>query len=75
MTTTQMTQTTFWDDMLDYISIYDKPKRPKGRPISKLTEEEKAQRYRDSSKKYDDKNKEQILIHKTKVNDLKRVSQ
>mgnify|MGYP006136462345 CR=1 FL=1 len=67
MTTTQMTQTTFGADMPDYISIYDKPKRPKGRPISKLTEEEKAQRYRDSSKKYYDKNKEQILIHKKKL--------
>ena len=75
MTTTQMTQTTFGADMPDYISIYDKPKRPKGRPISKLTEEEKAQRYRDSSKKYYDKHKEQILIHKEKVNDLKRLSQ
>ena len=67
MTTTQMTQTTFGADMPDYISIYDKPKRPKGRPISKLTEEEKAQRYRDASKKSDDKNKEHIVIHKNKL--------
>ena len=65
MTITQMTQTDE-NDMPEYISIYDKTKRSIGRPISKLTEEEKAQRYRDSSKKYDDTNKEQILIHKQK---------
>ena len=42
MTTTQMTQTDE-DDMPVYISIYDRPKRPVGRPKNKiqLTEEEK----------------------------------
>ena len=42
MTTTQMTQTDE-DDMPVYISIYDRPKRPVGRPRNKiqLTEEEK----------------------------------
>ena len=35
------------DDMPIYISIYDKPKRGKGRPLScKLTDEEKAERKR-----------------------------
>ena len=70
-TTTQMTQTGE-DDMPEYISIYEKPRRPRGRPISKLTDEEKAQRYRDASKRFYDNNREQILIHKKKVNDLKR---
>ena len=61
--TTQMTQTGE-DDMREYISIYEKPRRPRGRPISKLTDKEKAQRYRDASKRFYDENKEQILIHK-----------
>ena len=70
-TTTQMTQTGE-DDMPEYISIYEKPRQKRGRPISKLTVEEKAQRYRDASKRFYDNNREQILIHKKKVNDLKR---
>ena len=73
-TTTNMNVMTQTEDMPEYISIYDRPKKTKGRPISKLTEEQTAQIYRDSSKRYYDKNKEQILIHKKTVNDLKRLS-
>ena len=38
-----MTQTTFGDDMPEYISIYQRPNKPKGRPKNKiqLTDEEK----------------------------------
>ena len=39
--------TTYEEDMPIYISIYDKPKRGKGRPFScTLTEEEKKERAR-----------------------------
>ena len=39
--------TTYDDDMPIYISIYDKPKRGKGRPFScTLTDEEKKERTR-----------------------------
>ena len=39
--------TTYDDDMPIYISIYDKPKRGKGRPFScTLTDEEKKERAR-----------------------------
>ncbi len=41
------------DDMPEYVSIYERPRGKKGRPkTSTLTEEEKAQRYRDASKRY-----------------------
>ena len=53
MTTTQMTQTDE-DYMPVYISIYDRPKRPVGRPKNKiqLTEEEKKERMRKLASKH-----------------------
>ena len=53
MTTTQMTQTDE-DYMPVYISIYDRPKRPVGRPKNKiqLTEEEKKERMRELASKH-----------------------
>lgn len=48
MTTTQQIFNT--DDV--YVSIYDKPKRGKGRPKSSLTDEEKAQRRREIALKH-----------------------
>ena len=37
---------------VEYISIYDKPKRGKGRPKSSMTDEEKAQRKREIALKH-----------------------
>ena len=53
MTTTQVTQTDE-DYMPVYISIYDRPKRPVGRPKNKiqLTEEEKKERMRKLASKH-----------------------
>ena len=49
----QPTQTMECTTEVPYISIYDKPKRPRGRPkTSTLTDEEKAQRKRDIATKY-----------------------
>ena len=52
MTTTQQVFNT--DDV--YVSIYDRPKRGKGRPKSSLTDEEKAQKKRDNQKKWYNEN-------------------
>ena len=52
MTTTQQEFNT--DDV--YVSIYDRPKRGKGRPKSSLTDEEKAQKKRDNQKKWYNEN-------------------
>jgi hypothetical protein len=52
MATTQQISNT--DDV--YVSIYDKPKRGKGRPKSSLTDEEKAQKKRDNQKKWYNEN-------------------
>ena len=48
MTITQQVLNT--DDV--YVSIYDRPKRGKGRPKSSLTDEEKAQRKREIALKH-----------------------
>ena len=41
------------DDMPEYVSIYDKPKRGRGRPKTcKLSDEEKRQRNRDNATRY-----------------------
>ena len=49
----QPTQTMECTTEVPYISIYDRPKRPRGRPkTSTLTDEEKAQRKRDIATKY-----------------------
>ena len=48
MTTTQQVFNT--DDV--YVSIYDRPKRGKGRPKSSLTDEEKAQKKREIALKH-----------------------
>ena len=52
MTTTQQVFNT--DDV--YVSMYDRPKRGKGRPKSSLTDEEKAQKKRDNQKKWYNEN-------------------
>ena len=52
MTITQQVFNT--DDV--YVSIYDRPKRGKGRPKSSLTDEEKAQKKRDNQKKWYNEN-------------------
>ena len=59
MTTTQMTQTDE-DDMPVYISIYDRPKRPVGRPKNKiqLTEEDKKERMRKLASRHYSENHE-----------------
>ena len=50
---TQPTQTMECTTEVPYISISDRPKRPRGRPkTSTLTDEEKAQRKRDIATKY-----------------------
>ena len=56
---------------IEYISIYDKPKRGKGRPSgSKYTDEQKAERARISTMKYYynnlEKERERSRINKTK---------
>ena len=49
----QPTQTMECTTEVPYISIYDRPKRPRGRPKTcTLTDEEKAQRKRDIATKY-----------------------
>ena len=60
MTTTQQVFNT--DDV--YVSIYDRPKRGKGRPKSSLTDEEKAQKKRDNYKKWYGENWEYVLVKK-----------
>ena len=52
MTITQQIFNT--DDV--YVSVYDRPKRGKGRPKSSLTDEEKAQKKRDNQKKWYNEN-------------------
>ena len=55
----QPTQTMECTTEVPYISIYEKPKRPRGRPkTSTLTDEEKAQHKRDIATKYHDDNYE-----------------
>ena len=49
-----------------YISIYDKPKRGKGRPLScTLTDEEKAERARIIASKHYYDNYEQVCVKQT----------
>ena len=62
---TQPTQTMECTTEVPYISIYDRPKRPRGRPkTSALTDEEKAQRKRDIATKYDNNNFEYVRLQK-----------
>ena len=70
MTTTTMnvmTQTDE-DDMPEYISIYDRPKRPRGRPTNKiqLTDEEKRTRMRKFASKHYYGNIEKKITTSTK---------
>ena len=67
MTTTQQVFNT--DDV--YVSIYDRPKRGKGRPKSSLTDEEKAQKKRDNYKKWYDENWEYVLLKKKIIREVK----
>ena len=60
---------------IEYISIYDKPKRGKGRPQgSKYTDEEKAERARLSTMKYYynnlEKERERSRINQAKNNNI-----
>ena len=49
----------------EYISIYDKPKRGRGKPRgSKYTEEEKAQKAKEATLKYRDANFEYYSLQK-----------
>ena len=58
--------TTYDDDMLIYISIYDRPKRGKGRPLScTLTDEEKKERARVIASKHYYDNYEQTCAKHT----------
>ena len=62
---TQPTQTMECTTEVPYISIYDKPKRPRGRPKTcTLTDEEKAQRKRDIATKYYNNNFEYVRLQK-----------
>ncbi len=63
MTTTQQVFNT--DDV--YVSIYDRPKRGKGRPKSSLTDEEKAQKKRDNYKKWYDENWQYVLLKRQSI--------
>ncbi len=50
---------------VEYISIYDRPKRGRGRPrTSTLTDEEKTQRTRDIAKQYYKNNFEYVRLQK-----------
>ena len=50
---------------VEYISIYDRPKRGKGRPKTcTLTEEQKAQRKKDIAKEYSKNNFEYVRLQK-----------
>ena len=61
----QPTQTMECTTEVPYISIYDKPKRPRGRPKTcTLTDEEKAQRKRDIATKYYNNNFEYVRLQK-----------
>ena len=60
--TTQMMNNT---TEVEYISIYDRPKRGKGRPKTcTLTEEQKKQRKRDIAKEYYKNNFEYVRLQK-----------
>ena len=62
---TQPTQTMECTTEVPYISIYDKPKRPRGRPKTcTLTDEEKAQRKRDIATRYYNDNFEYVRLQK-----------
>ena len=62
---TQPTQTMECTTKVPYISIYDRPKRPRGRPKTcTLTDEEKAQRKRDIATKYYNNNFEYVRLQK-----------
>jgi hypothetical protein len=53
------------DDMPEYISIYDKPKRGRGRPKTcKLSDEEKRQRKIEIAKQYYTNNFEYVRLQK-----------
>ena len=61
----QPTQTMECTTEVPYISIYDRPKRPRGRPKTcTLTDEEKAQRKRDIATKYYNNNFEYVRLQK-----------
>ena len=50
---------------VEYISIYDRPKRPRGRPkTSTLTDEEKQQRTLEITKQYYTNNFEYVRLQK-----------
>ena len=68
MTTTQQVFNT--DDV--YVSIYDRPKRGKGRPKSSLTDEEKAQKKRDNYKRWYAENSEYVLLKKKLTKEAQR---
>ena len=65
-----MTQTTFGDDMPEYISIYDRPKKPKGRPKNKiqLTDEDKKERMRKLASRHYYENHELRKFQQTQNN-------
>ena len=67
MTITQQVFNT--DDV--YVSIYDRPKRGKGRPKSSLTDEEKAQKKRDNYKKWYDENWQYVLLKRQIIRSAK----
>ena len=61
----QPTQTMECTTEVPYISIYDRPKRPRGRPkTSTLTDEEKAQRAREANSRCYYNNHEYYLLQK-----------
>ena len=61
----QPTQTMECTTEVPYISIYDRPKRPRGRPkASTLTDEEKAQRARGANSRCYYNNHEYYLLQK-----------
>mgnify|MGYP001482373490 CR=1 FL=1 len=68
MTITQQVFNT--DDV--YVSIYDRPKRGKGRPKSSLTDEEKAQKKRDNYKRWYAENSEYVLLKKKLIREAQR---
>ena len=67
MTITQQVFNT--DDV--YVSIYDRPKRGKGRPKSSMTDEEKAQKKRDNYKKWYDENWQYVLLKRQIIRSAK----
>ena len=61
----QPTQTMECTTEVPYISIYDRPKRPRGRPKTcTLTDEEKAQRKRDIATTYYNDSFEYVWLQK-----------